>query len=222
MLIWYVHSWICAIWNAWLEFVRTIPLQNRIIWTPRLISYIGAKLWNDLPYDFKETTDFAYFTGILYSRTGPDLDDHFRSHVWALSDTLYKSDIFQEFYFSHIESGFHTLAYMFIAMLPWANRSVGVGYSLTSKVRLAHGRPRLCGWARLVAPGGLEMSQRFALCHLNTCFAWSVVKNINHSLPHVRNKDICLCTLVRWLLYIETAAGALPESKVHGANMGPT
>ena len=62
----------------------------------RSISYIGAKLWNDLPKDFKETSDFTDFKRILHTWTGPDLDDPFRSYVWAPSDTLYKSDILSE------------------------------------------------------------------------------------------------------------------------------
>ena len=110
----------------------------------RSISYIGAKLWNDLPNDFKETSDFTDFKRILHTWTGPDLDDPFRSYIWASSDTLYKSDILSGVLFvSNIESRFYTLVYMFIAVLPWANRSVGAGDSLYSIARLAHGRPVL-------------------------------------------------------------------------------
>ena len=47
----------------------------------RSISYIGAKLWNDLPNDFKATTDFTDFKRMLQTWTGPDLDDPFRSYV---------------------------------------------------------------------------------------------------------------------------------------------
>ena len=47
----------------------------------RSISYIGAKLWNDLPNDFKETSDFTDFKSILDTWTGPDLDDPFLSYV---------------------------------------------------------------------------------------------------------------------------------------------
>ena len=54
----------------------------------RSISYIGAKLWNDLPSYFKETTCLN-----LQTWTGPDLNDPFRSYVWAPSDSLYKWEI---------------------------------------------------------------------------------------------------------------------------------
>ena len=47
----------------------------------RSISFIGAKLWNDLPNDVKETTDFTDFKRILHAWTGPDLDDPFPSYV---------------------------------------------------------------------------------------------------------------------------------------------
>ena len=47
----------------------------------RSMSYIGAKLWNDLPNDFKATTDFTDFKRMLQTWTGPDLDDPFRSYV---------------------------------------------------------------------------------------------------------------------------------------------
>ena len=79
------------------------------------------------PQCVKETTDFTD-KRILHTWAGPDLDDTFPSYVWALSDTLYKSDFLSGILFvSQIESRFYTLAYMFIAVLPWANRSVGVG-----------------------------------------------------------------------------------------------
>ena len=69
------------------------------------ISYIGAKLWNDLPSYFKETTCLTDFKMILQSWTGPDLNDPFRSYVWAPSDSLYKSEIS---FVSYIESRFYT------------------------------------------------------------------------------------------------------------------
>ena len=47
----------------------------------RSMSYIGAKLWNDLPNDFKATTDFTDFKRMLQTWAGPDLDDPFRSYV---------------------------------------------------------------------------------------------------------------------------------------------
>ena len=47
----------------------------------RSISYIGAKLWNDLPSYFEETTCLTYFKMILQTPTGPDLNDPFRSYV---------------------------------------------------------------------------------------------------------------------------------------------
>ena len=50
----------------------------------RSMSYIGAKLWNDLPNDFKATTDFTDFKRMLQTWTGPDLDDPFRSYVWVI------------------------------------------------------------------------------------------------------------------------------------------
>ena len=50
---------------------------------------------------------------------------------------------------SHIESRFYTLAYMFIAVLPWANPSVGAGDSLYS------------GWVR---PGGGTRSENWWGC----------------------------------------------------------
>ena len=52
----------------------------------RSISYIGAKLWNDLPNDFKATTDFTDFKRMLQTWTGPDLDNDnpFRSYVWVI------------------------------------------------------------------------------------------------------------------------------------------
>ena len=137
----------------------------------RSISYIGAKLWNDLPNDFKETSDFKDFKRILHTWTGPDLDDPFRSYVWAPSDTLYKSDILSGILFvSHIESRFYTLAYMFIAVLPWANRSVGAGDSLDSIARLAHGRPVL--WlGTFGCAGRVRVARRFARCPSTACSA---------------------------------------------------
>ena len=50
----------------------------------RSMSYIGAKLWNDLPNDFKAMTDFTDFKRMLQTWTGPDLDDPFRSCVWVI------------------------------------------------------------------------------------------------------------------------------------------
>ena len=47
----------------------------------RSISYIGAKLWNDLPSYLKETTCLSDFKMILQPWTGPDLNDPFRSYV---------------------------------------------------------------------------------------------------------------------------------------------
>ena len=71
----------------------------------RSISYIGAKLWNDLPSYFKETTCLTDFKMILQTWTEPDLNDPFRSYVWAPSDSLYKSEIS---FVSYIESRFYT------------------------------------------------------------------------------------------------------------------
>ena len=72
----------------------------------RSISYIGAKLWNDLPSYFKETTCLTYsFQMTLQTWTGPDLNYPFRSYVWAPSDSLYKSEIS---FVSYIESRFYT------------------------------------------------------------------------------------------------------------------
>ena len=71
----------------------------------RSISYIGAKLWNDLPSYFKETTCLSDFKMILQTWTGPDLNYPFRSYVWAPSDSLYKSEIL---FVSYIESRFYT------------------------------------------------------------------------------------------------------------------
>ena len=48
------------------------------------MSYIGAKLWNNLPNDFKATTDFTDFKRMLQTWTRPDLDDPFRSYVWFI------------------------------------------------------------------------------------------------------------------------------------------
>ena len=50
----------------------------------RSMSYIGAKLWNDLPNDFKATTDFTDFKHMLQTWKGPDLYDPFRSYVWVI------------------------------------------------------------------------------------------------------------------------------------------
>ena len=47
----------------------------------RSVSYIGAKLWNDLPNDFKATTAFTDLKRMLQTWTGPDFDDPFRSYV---------------------------------------------------------------------------------------------------------------------------------------------
>ena len=52
----------------------------------RLGSYIGAKLWNELPNDFKATIDFTDFKRMLQTWTGSDFDDPFRFYI----DTLYK------------------------------------------------------------------------------------------------------------------------------------
>ena len=71
----------------------------------RSISYNGAKLWNDLPTYLKETTSLSDFKMILQTWTGPDLNDPFRSYVWAPSDSLYKSEIS---FVSYIESCFYT------------------------------------------------------------------------------------------------------------------
>ena len=71
----------------------------------RSISYIGAKLWNDLPVCFKEATCLSDFKMILQTWTGPDLSDPLRSYVWAPSDSLYKSEIS---FVSYIESRFYT------------------------------------------------------------------------------------------------------------------
>ena len=51
------------------------------IHVPQRMSYIGAKLWNDLPNDFKAATDFTDFKHMLQTWTGPDLDDPSRSYV---------------------------------------------------------------------------------------------------------------------------------------------
>ena len=85
---------------------------------------------------------------------------------------LYTNQIFyQKFYFvSHIESRFYTLAYMFIAVLPWANRSVGAGDSLYSIARLAHGRPVL--WlGTFGCAGRVRVARRFARCPSPACSA---------------------------------------------------
>ena len=44
---------------------------------------------------------------ILQTWTGPDLNDHFRSNIWAISDSLHKSEIL---FVSYIESRFYTPA----------------------------------------------------------------------------------------------------------------
>ena len=49
--------------------------------------------------------------------------------IWYSTQIRYLSGIL---FVSHIQSRFYTLAYMFIAVLPWANRPVGAGDSLYS------------------------------------------------------------------------------------------
>ena len=123
----------------------------------RSISYIGAKLSNDLPNDLKETTHFTDFKRILHTWTGPDLDDPFRSTVWALSDTLYIQIryFYQEFYLFHISS--HVFIPLLTCSLRCCLELTILRVSVTAfklLICLAHGRPVLCGWARLVVPVG--------------------------------------------------------------------
>ena len=123
----------------------------------RSISYIGVKLWNDLPNDFKEATDFTDFKMILQTWTGPDLDGPFRSYIWAISDTLYTNQIFyQEFYLFHISS--HAFIPLLTCSLLQCCLELAVLWvsvtACNSTVRLAHSKPVLCGWTRLVVPVG--------------------------------------------------------------------
>ena len=79
---------------------------------------------------------------------------------WAISDTLYKSDFYQEFYLSHISS--HAFIPLLICSLLqccieltvlWVSARVT---ACNSKVHLAYGKPVLRGWARLVVPVGFR------------------------------------------------------------------
>ena len=93
--------------DGWIIFIRKIiyRLCRHFIVSVDFHGLGDAKLWNDLPSYIKETTCLADFKMILQTWTGPDLNDPFRSYVWAPSDSLYKSEIS---FVSYIESRFYT------------------------------------------------------------------------------------------------------------------
>ena len=57
------------------------PKRNTTAFGLRSFTYFGSKLWNDLPIDFKETTDFALFRDRLRHWDGPNFDDVMRNFL---------------------------------------------------------------------------------------------------------------------------------------------
>ena len=107
----------------------SILLEQSRCWTTfglRSISKIGAKLWNDLPSYFKETTCLTDFKMILQNGQSQIL--------MTLSTLMYEPHVIlstnQKFHLFHISShAFIPFLYMSIALPPCADRSMHVGYS---------------------------------------------------------------------------------------------
>ena len=57
------------------------PKRNTTTFGLRSFTYFGSKLWNDLPIDFKETTDLALFKDRLRHWDGPKFDDVINFYV---------------------------------------------------------------------------------------------------------------------------------------------
>ena len=57
------------------------PKRNTTAFGLRSFTYSGSKLWNDLPIDFKERTDFALFRDRLRHWDGPNFDDVMRNFL---------------------------------------------------------------------------------------------------------------------------------------------
>ena len=57
----------------------------------RSFSYVGAKVWNELPTCLKETTDLNDFKSLLDTWNGPDFVDTTFSCLWYTGFCVYKS-----------------------------------------------------------------------------------------------------------------------------------
>ena len=67
------------------------PKRRTTTFGLRSFSYVGAKVWNEVPTYLKETTDFNDLKSLLDTRKGPDLVDTTFSHLWYTGFNVYKS-----------------------------------------------------------------------------------------------------------------------------------
>ena len=68
------------------------PKRRTTTFGLRSFSYVGAKMWNELPTYLKETTDLNHFKSLLDTWNGPDLIDTTFSYLWYtvfMSTNLY-------------------------------------------------------------------------------------------------------------------------------------
>ena len=68
------------------------PKRRTTTFGLRSFSYVGAKMWNELPTYLKETTDLNDFKSLLDTWNGPDLIDTTFSYLWYtvfMSTNLY-------------------------------------------------------------------------------------------------------------------------------------
>ena len=65
------------------------PKRRTTMFGIRSFSYVGAKLWNELPNYVKEITDLGDFKRIIYAWNGPDLNGTAFSNLWDASLAFY-------------------------------------------------------------------------------------------------------------------------------------
>ena len=67
------------------------PKRRTTTFGLRSFSYIGAKVWNELPTYLKETTDVNYFKSLLDTWNGTELVDTTFSYLWYTGFYVHKS-----------------------------------------------------------------------------------------------------------------------------------
>ena len=73
------------------SFIIEQPKRRTTTFGLRSFSYVGAKVWNELPTYLMETTDLNDFKSLLDTWNGPDLIDTTFSYVWYTVFYIYKS-----------------------------------------------------------------------------------------------------------------------------------
>ena len=67
------------------------PKRRTTTFGLRSFSYVGAKVWNELPTYLKETTDLNDFKSLLDTWKGPDLLNTTFSYLWYTEFYVYNS-----------------------------------------------------------------------------------------------------------------------------------